>query len=146
MRAEKKIFFSFSALILACGPGAEPDPAQPLPPIARFQLPRAGAPGAQLPADGTRSQSPGGALTHWRFSFGDGSAQVDSGIPRLQHAWTSAGTYTVSLEVQDAQGRTALAQGQIQVRQNPPACSTDANCTAPDVCIQTRCTATWGSP
>lgn len=132
--------------LAACGPGQEPPLAAPGAPVARLVLPRFGAPAEALPADAGRSLSPGGALTHYRFTFGDGTAQADSGTPRLLHAYAQEGIYDVALEVQDAQGRTARAQGQLAVRQSPPACTADAECDAPDVCTASRCTATWGPP
>ena len=132
--------------LAACGPAHEPLAAPPGPPIARLALPRFGAPGEALPASAAASQSPGGALAHYRFRFGDGTAQTDSGVPRLGHAWAQEGVYAVEVEVEDEQGRLARAQGQLTIRVSPPTCGSDAACEPPDSCLAARCIATWGSP
>ena len=135
------------ALLVSCaGTADEPAAATPLPPLARLSLPRFSAPAAVTPFDAARSQSPGGVLTHYRFSYGDGSALDDRGAPSATHTFAQEGVFAVALEVQDAQGRTARAQGQITIRQNPPACTSASDCQPPDACVSSRCTATVGSP
>lgn len=102
------------ALAAACGADAAvPPPAPTQPPLAHLSLPRLGSPAVALLFDAGLSQSPGGTLSHYRLTFGDGSARVDSGTPRVRHVYASEGVFAVQLEVEDLSGRTARVQGQI---------------------------------
>ena len=132
--------------LAACSSGdAEPPVQPPGPPVARLVLARFAAPGEALVLDGTRSLSPGGALVHFRFQPGDGSALLDSGAGRATHVYASEGVFQISLEVEDLQDRHARATGQLTVRSAPPGCQRDADCGAGfDTCVQARCTALWG--
>jgi PKD domain-containing protein len=48
---------------------------------------------------------PGGAITHYHWYWGDGSASSTSAVPA--HTWARKGTYTVRLIVSDTYGRVA---------------------------------------
>ena len=138
------------ALFALAGAGCGTDPAEATAmaaqaPLARLRVPRLGEPGAQLLFDASDAVSPGGALLHWRFSFGDGTALVDAGAPRLHHVYAAAGIYAVSVEVEDLVGRRARAEGQVTVRSGAPVCLTDADCAAGDRCQEARCTTEVGS-
>jgi PKD domain len=126
----------------ACGGTSAPAAVapQPQPPLSRLRLPRFAEPQAPVLFDGSDALSPGGALLHYRFSFGDGSAQVDAGTARLHHAYAAEGVYAVSLDVEDLQGRTASCAATLTIRSGAPACATDADCSAGDLCRETRCT------
>jgi Cys-rich repeat protein len=69
---------------------------------------------------------------------------VDSGAPRVKHAFDAEGVYRVTLEVTDLLGRTARADGQLTVRPGAPACAEDAECQDVDRCLDGRCSGLWG--
>jgi hypothetical protein len=58
--------------------------------------------------DGSKSvdpdQGPGGGVAKYVFAFRDGSPNVESATPSVQHAFATPGTYNVRLAVVDAQG------------------------------------------
>ena len=114
-------------------------------PLARLRVPRLADPQAQVLFDGSDSVSPGGALLHWRFDFGDGTPVLDAGAPRLHHSYPAEGVYAVSLEVEDLLGRRARAATQVTVRTGAPVCRVDSDCAAGDLCREARCTTEVGS-
>ena len=114
-------------------------------PLARLRVPRLADPRSQVLFDGGDAVSPGGALLHWRFSFGDGSPVVDVGVPRLHHTYAAEGVFAVSLEVEDLLGRKARAATQVTVRTGAPVCLVDGDCAAGDLCREARCTTEVGS-
>lgn len=114
-------------------------------PLARLRVPRLVDPRSQVLFDGGDAVSPGGALLHWRFDFGDGSPVVDAGAPRLHHTYAAEGVFAVSLEVEDLLGRKARAATQVTVRTGAPVCLVDADCAAGDLCREARCTTEVGS-
>ena len=129
--------------LVACGEElSEPAPAAVQPPLARLLLPRFGDPAVELGFDAGASQSPGGSLTRYRFTFGDGSPLVEAGTPRVRHTYGAEGVYAVLLEVVDLQGRAARASGQVTVRVGAPVCTKDEDCATPDVCREARCSTT----
>lgn len=71
--------------------------------------------------DGSRSvdpdQGPGSGVTKYVFAFGDGTPNVESATPSVQHTFAAAGTYRVRLGVADAQGvvSTTLASTTVNV-------------------------------
>ena len=119
-------------------------PSDSGPPIAALLLPRFAAPGEAMAADGSRSLSRGGELTHFRITFGDGTPLADSGSSLVRHDYSAEGVYAVALEVEDQRGRTSRAVGQLTVRAAPPGCARDADCGGLDTCLQGRCTALFG--
>lgn len=137
------ILLACAALASACGQDVALPPAAPAqPPRAHLSLPRLGDPAVALLFDAGLSQSPGGTLSHYRFTFGDGSALVDSGTPRVRHAYASEGVFAVALEVEDLSGRTARVSGQLTVRASTPTCSRDEDCQTPDLCRESLCVTT----
>jgi len=133
------------ALAGACG-GAATDPtlvAQA--PLARLRVPRLADPASQVLFDGGDAESPGGALLHWRFDFGDGTPVVDAGLPRVHHSYAAEGVFAVSLEVEDLLGRKARAATSLTVRAGAPVCLADTDCAAGDLCREARCTTEVGS-
>lgn len=145
-RALRLLSLAWLAALAACGGDAAEPPAAPAqPPLARLTVPRLGDPGAGLTFDAGGSQSPGGQLLHWRFSFGDGTPALDAGAPRVKHAYPAEGVFAVAVEVEDLAGRTARAQGTVTVRLGAPACTRDEQCSAADVCRDGRCATTFAS-
>ncbi|WP_375485869.1 PKD domain-containing protein [uncultured Jatrophihabitans sp.] len=57
---------------------------------------------------------PGGAITHYRWYWGDGGASSTSSTP--SHTYARKGTYTVRLTVSDTYGRTTTVSRRVGVR------------------------------
>jgi PKD repeat protein len=53
--------------------------------------------------------NPGGTITSYTFSFGDGSTPVTQSSPTISHTYTAAGTYTATLTVTDNYGKPSSA-------------------------------------
>src|SRR5581483_5411478 len=82
-------------------------------PIARLSAnPSSGIAPLTVHFDGSASSDPDGSIVSYSWSFGDG-ANGTGGI--TDHAYTTAGTYTVILTVADNQGATGSAQTAITV-------------------------------
>ncbi len=124
--------------VVACGGSNAPlpDPAATHAPLARLWLPHFGAPTDPLSFTATDSVSAGGAIAHYKFDFGDGSASLDQGSPIATHAYASEGVYAVQLTVVDLDGKSATVQGQLTVRTDPPSCTQDSDCSAAQKCGQ----------
>ena len=79
-------FAAALASLCGCGGTASDPTLVAQAPLARLRVPRLVDPRSQVLFDGGDAVSPGGALLHWRFDFGDGSPVVDAGAPRLHHS------------------------------------------------------------
>ena len=85
-----------------------------LPPTAAFQfLPTGGPAPLFVFFDGSLSTDPDGAIAGYTWDFGDGTETVGGKTPA--HTFATAGTFTVRLTVQDAQGATASTTQSITV-------------------------------
>jgi len=51
----------------------------------------------------------------YTFDFGDGSPAVSGSSPTADHTYPAAGTYTVTLTVEDGSGHTDSAQDVIKI-------------------------------
>lgn len=105
--------------IAACDDGASP--AVPLP-IAGLLHPEVARVGEAVTLDASTSAvaqvqpgKPGGRLVRFRFLVADGSAAVESGEPRLVHAFSSPGSYAVQVTVVDDLGREAKVGSRVEV-------------------------------
>jgi PKD repeat protein len=72
-----------------------------LPPVADPRGPYSGMAGMPVAFDGSASSDPDGRIASYSWDFGDGS--TGSGASP-EHAYRTAGTYNVTLEVMDADG------------------------------------------
>ena len=74
------------------------------PPVANPAGPYQGTTASPVAFDGSASSDPDGTIVSYDWTFGDGGTA--SG-PKPTHAYSTAGTYTVTLKVTDDTGRTA---------------------------------------
>jgi len=73
------------------------------PPVALIEAsPGVGRPPLTVNFDGTGSYDPDGAITAYKWDFGDGTAAIGS---RVSHTYSGAGFYLVSLTVKDNSGK-----------------------------------------
>ncbi len=77
-----------------------------LPPVADPNGPYSGTVGAPVTFDGTGSTDPDGTIGSYSWDFGDGNTGTGA---TPSHAYTSAGTYNVTLTVTDDAGATDSA-------------------------------------
>jgi PKD repeat protein len=80
--------------------------------VAHAQVRTANAP-ARLVFSGARSRDEDGPLAEYAWDFGDGSANASGA--EVEHLFTTAGTYTVTLRVRDASGLEALDAVSVRV-------------------------------
>ncbi len=87
--------------------------ASPPAPIAAFSFsPATPDTNTTVSFNGSSSSQPGGSISSYRWSFGDGA--IGSGAT-VTHKYAAAGTYTVMLTVTGTSGRTASASQRITV-------------------------------
>src|SRR6266540_4360956 len=97
-------------------------PAPPAPPnvapTARFTFsPTAPNVGTTITFDGTSSSDTDGTVTAYAWNYGDGSTGIGG---TASHAYTQAGSYTVTLVVTDNGGSTGTATATVVVAAAPP--------------------------
>lgn len=93
---------------------------EPEPPVAVIYLePASGAPPLTVVCDGSGSTS-GAEIVSWRWDFGDGATAEGTVVT---HTYTEEGTYTVSLTVEDALGRTDTSYATVEVARRAPVAS-----------------------
>ena len=80
--------------------------------------------------DGSKSvdpdQGPGSGVAKYVFAFGDGTPNVESATPSVQHTFAAAGTYRVRLGVADAQGVVSTTLASVVVNVATPAAANAA--------------------
>jgi parallel beta-helix repeat protein len=86
-----------------------------LAPQAALQCPTSGLTGQELLFDGTASMDPDGTIVLYVFNFGDGSPQVSGNQSSVQRSYAAAGSYTVTLTIEDNQGATDVATCSLSV-------------------------------
>ena len=93
-----------------------PAPGENRNPVARLVAPTSTEAGIAVILDGSSSSDPDNDALSYAWQFGDD--QQGSGVS-ASHAWTTPGTYTVTLTVTDARGATHMAAQQIVVAAQP---------------------------
>jgi PKD repeat protein len=72
--------------------------------------------GMTVNASGAASSSPQGvAIVSYAFDFGDGAVLGPQPIDAVTHLYGAAGTYTVTLTITDARGRTGTDRVRVEV-------------------------------
>ena len=100
-------------------PPQDPPPSDP-PPENKAPTAVAGGPyaedfGVAVQLDGSGSSDPEGPVAGWAWDFGDGA---DGSGERPTHIYPSAGTYTVTLVVEDGEGAlSAPARTTVEIRE-----------------------------
>lgn len=69
-----------------------------------------------LDASGSRDPNEGGAITRYRFDFGDGGPPVTGTSPTVTHTYRAAGTYTATVTVTGTRGGVTTTSTQITVQ------------------------------
>lgn len=93
----------------------------PGPPVAAFSATEIGTSMSYTFTDRSSSGIGGAPITGWSWSFGDpNSSQNTSASQDPTHVFTAPGSYTVSLTVTDANGRTAITTKTIAVPSGSP--------------------------
>ena len=91
----------------------ESTPPSNQPPVANFTFsPSSPTVGQTITFDASSSYDPDGTITSYQWVFGDGTTA--SGVT-VQHSYSSAGTYTVTLTVTDDDGLQASISKQLSV-------------------------------
>jgi PKD repeat protein len=88
-------------------------------PAAHLSL-AAGSSAFQVTADASGSTAGSAPITSYTFNFGDGTTAGPQPGPTAGHTYTSAGSFTVSVTVTDANGLTSSASKSFSVSQSPP--------------------------
>jgi len=97
----------------AAPPGGPP-PNQP--PVADAGPDRTGLVGEVLTFDGSGSNDPDGSIVSYEWVFGDG--ETGSGVA-VDHAYSTAGTYKVTLSVMDDDGATGTDEAVAKISETP---------------------------
>ena len=94
------------------------------PPVAQPGSGYTGSKGVPVQFDGSASSDPNGKPITWAWNFGDpASASNTSTLAKPTHTYMRAGTYTVTLTVTDASGRSSSAVTQAVIPNVSPAVS-----------------------
>ena len=123
-----KFLLYLLTLVVACAEG--PAERQNEAPLASLILPERFVLGQAAPFDASSSFDPDGALAELRMSFGDGSAELSRRDGHFEHAFTSAGAFSLRLVVGDEDGATDEVFADIVIVQaiDDPPCDCQIGC------------------
>ena len=88
------------------------EPTEAAQPVALISAPTEGQANQPITFDGSAS-TPQGGITSYLWDFGDGTEPVEGAL--VEHTYTAAGTYTVTLTVSDADGQMGSATLEITI-------------------------------
>jgi len=91
-------------------PTETPEVSQP---VAMISAPTEGQVDQAITFDGSAS-TPQDGLTSYLWDFGDGTEAVEGAL--VEHSYTAAGTYNVTMTVSDAENQTASATHEITIK------------------------------
>jgi probable HAF family extracellular repeat protein len=108
-----------SATLAGCGSDGGGDGKQNVAPTAAFTVsPASGTGPLNVTLDASGATDPDGAIRSYSWDFGDQTAH-GAGV-RVEHVYTAAGTYTVTLIVADDRGATASITHGVTITANQP--------------------------
>jgi hypothetical protein len=84
-------------------------------PTAQLKCPGTGILGQSLSFDASDSDDPDGTLTTFAFDFGDLSSVVSGSDATVEHVFSKAGTFSVSVTITDNRGATDEAGCQVAI-------------------------------
>ncbi|WP_163990757.1 PQQ-dependent sugar dehydrogenase [Pyxidicoccus caerfyrddinensis] len=86
------------------------------PPVATLSAsPTTGSTPLTVNFNGGASSDPDGDALTYVWSFGDGSATVQTATPTTSHVYTASGAFTASLTVRDARGATSAQAATVRI-------------------------------
>lgn len=89
-----------------------PEPTLNQLPSVKISGPAEGQVGTELTFDGSLSNDPDGQIVDWQWDFGDGTTGAGQ---LVKHTYNQPGDFTVSLQVKDNQGGSAVANTTITI-------------------------------
>lgn len=89
-------------------------------PVAMINAPATGARGSEITFDGRSSTDANGEIVSYTWDFGDG--ETGSG-PVVSHVYSSLGTFTVTLTVEDDEGSTGQTTHDVEIANAAPEAS-----------------------
>ncbi|WXH28388.1 hypothetical protein WA016_02332 [Myxococcus stipitatus] len=86
------------------------------PPVAAFTAtPTEGATPLDVQFNASGSSDPDGDTLRYVWTFGDGSATVETATPTTSHVYTAMGTFTASLTVRDSRGAASAQPATLRI-------------------------------
>jgi PKD repeat protein len=120
-------------LASACGDNGTTPPPENTAPVANFAVPSCTI---NVPCDFVSTSTDDAAVTAWSWDF-DGDGNADANTANASFTYATAGTFDVSLKVDDAQGLSQTKTGSITIApvdpgNTPPTASFTYTCEAVD--------------
>ncbi len=101
------------------------------PPTADANGPYAGDTGESITLDGTGSSDTDGSITSYAWDLDNDGSYDDAAGSQPTHSWSTAGTYTIGLEVTDDDGATDTETTTVDVNETPTVTTTDISSITP---------------
>lgn len=90
--------------------------------VAYVNAEQVGFEGVPLTLDASASTpgSPTDPIATYRWNFGDGSAEMETAVPTVQHTWPNEGAYPASVTVVDSDGSESAVSLQVNIENVAP--------------------------